>query len=87
MMTSFDNNKDKVCSLFKNDVGESWIRSRTRSRVRAHNYKSRNHGVRNDQSYPIKQSTIKPNALINIMPIGKRFEAAEVGRLKVDVGK
>ena len=31
MMTSFDNNKDKVYSLFKNDVGGSRVRSRARS--------------------------------------------------------
>ena len=30
MMTSFDTNKDKVCLLFKNDVGGSHVRSRAR---------------------------------------------------------
>ena len=31
MMTSFDNNEDKVYLLFKDDVNELRIRSRTRS--------------------------------------------------------
>ena len=31
MMTSFDNNEDKVCLLLKDDVGGSYIRSRAKS--------------------------------------------------------
>ena len=30
-MTSFDNNEDKICSLLKDDVGGSRIRSHTKS--------------------------------------------------------
>ena len=41
MMTSFDNNKDKVCLLLKDDVGESCIRSH----VRSHDYRYHDHGV------------------------------------------
>ena len=41
MMTSFDNNKDKVYLLFKNYVGGS----RFRSRARSHNHKSSDHSV------------------------------------------
>ena len=41
MMISLDNNKDKVCSLLKNDVGGSHIRSRARS----HDPRSCNHGI------------------------------------------
>ena len=36
-----DNNENKVCSLFKNDVGGSRIRSRARS----HDFRSHDHGV------------------------------------------
>ena len=32
MMTSFDNNKDKVCLFLKNDVGRSCVRSHAKSR-------------------------------------------------------
>ena len=31
MMTSFDNNEDKVCLLLKDDVGGLHVRSHTRS--------------------------------------------------------
>ena len=41
MMTSFDNNEDKVCSLLKDDVGGLRIRSYARS----HDLKSCDHGV------------------------------------------
>ena len=41
MMTSFDNNEDKVCLLFKDDIGGSRIRSRAKS----HNPGSRDYGV------------------------------------------
>ena len=41
MMTSFDNNEDKVCSLLKDDVGGS----RGKSRARSHDPGSRDHGV------------------------------------------
>ena len=40
-MTSFDNNKDKVCLLFKDDVGGSYVRSRAKS----HDPGSRDHSV------------------------------------------
>ena len=40
MITSFDNNKDKVRLLLKDDVGGSRIRSRARS----HDPRSRDHG-------------------------------------------
>ena len=45
MMTSFDNNKDKIYSLHKDDVGKSRVRSRARSRVRSHDHRSRDHGI------------------------------------------
>ena len=38
---SFDNNKDKVCLLFKDDVGGSRVRSNARSQDPG----SRDHGV------------------------------------------
>ena len=41
MMTSFDNNEDKVCLLLKDDVGKS----RVRSRARSYNHGSRDHDV------------------------------------------
>ena len=41
MITSFDNNKDKVCLLLKDDVGGSYVRSRAKS----HNPGSRNYNV------------------------------------------
>ena len=37
----FDNNKTKICVLFKDDVG----RSRVRSCVRSHDLEFRDHGV------------------------------------------
>ena len=40
-MTSFDNNEDKVYSLFKDDVD----RSRVRSCAKSHDPGSRDHGV------------------------------------------
>ena len=45
MMTSFDDNEDKVCLLFKDNVGESCVRSHARSRIGLHNHKSRDQGV------------------------------------------
>ena len=41
MMTSFDNNEDKVCSLLKDDVSGSRIRSYAQS----HDPRFRDHGV------------------------------------------
>ena len=41
MMTSFDNNEDKVCLLLKDDVGESRIRSRAKS----NDLGSHDHGI------------------------------------------
>ena len=41
MMTSFDNNEDKVYLLFKNDDGWSHVRSRTR----LHDNRFCDHGV------------------------------------------
>ena len=41
-MTSFNNNDDKVCSLIKNDVGGSCVRSRARS----HDPRSCDYGVK-----------------------------------------
>ena len=41
MMTSFDNNKDKVYLLLKDDVG----RSRVRSRAKSHDPGSHDHGI------------------------------------------
>ena len=43
MVTSFDNNEDKICSLFKNNVG----RSRVRLRGRSYYHKSCKHGIIN----------------------------------------
>ena len=40
MITSFDNNKDKICLLLKNNVVGSCIRSRARSRVRSYDHRS-----------------------------------------------
>ena len=40
-MTSFDNNKDKVCLLLKDDVGNSRIRSHSR----LHNLESCDHDI------------------------------------------
>ena len=45
MMTSFDNNEDKVWLLFKDDVGRSHVRSRTRSCVESHDHKCRDYGI------------------------------------------
>ena len=45
MMTSFDNNKDKVFSLLKYDFGESRVRSRARLRVRSNNHRFCDHGI------------------------------------------
>ena len=42
MMTSFDNNEDKVCSFFKDDVGKS----RIRLCARLHNFGSCDYGIR-----------------------------------------
>ena len=41
MMTSFDNDEDKVSLFLKNDVDGS----RVRSRARSHNHRSYDHGV------------------------------------------
>ena len=41
MMTSFDNNEDKICLFLKDDIGEWWIRSH----IKSHNLGSRDHGV------------------------------------------
>ena len=41
MIISFDNNENKVCLLFQNDVG----RSRIRSRARSHDPGFRDYGV------------------------------------------
>ena len=41
MMTSFDNNEDKVCSFLKDDVGGSRIKSHAKS----HDLRSRDHDV------------------------------------------
>ena len=41
MMTSFDNNEDKICLLLKDDVNGLYVRSRARS----HNPKSYDHGI------------------------------------------
>ena len=38
MMTSFDNNQDKVCLLLKDDVGRSYVRLCARLRVRSYDY-------------------------------------------------
>ena len=48
-MTSFDKNEDKVCLLFKDDVGGS----RVRSRARSHNHRSCDHGVTFSTLLPI----------------------------------
>ena len=44
-MTSFDNNEDKVCSLLKNDVSRSCVRSHARSRVGSHDHGYCDYGV------------------------------------------
>ena len=41
MITSFDNNEDKVCLLLKDDVGGS----RIKSRAKLHNPGSCEHGI------------------------------------------
>ena len=41
MMTSFDKNEDKVCSLLKDYVGGS----RVKSRAKSHNPGSHDHGI------------------------------------------
>ena len=45
MMTSFDNNENKICLLLKDDVGGSYVRSYARSRVGSYDHRSYNHGV------------------------------------------
>ena len=45
MMTNFDNNEDKVCSLFKDGVGGLRVGSRARLHVRSHDHRSRDHSV------------------------------------------
>ena len=45
MMTSFDNNKDKICLFLKNDVGGSPIRACARSHIRSHDPRSYDHGI------------------------------------------
>ena len=45
MITSFNNNEDKICLLFKDDVGGSRIRSCARSRVRLYDHRSCDHGI------------------------------------------
>ena len=44
MMTSLDNNKDKVYLLLKDDIGGSHIKSRIRLYIRSHDPRSCNHG-------------------------------------------
>ena len=52
-MTNFDNNKDKVCSLLKDDIGGSrvrspaklYVRSPPKSCVRSHDHRSYDHGI------------------------------------------
>ena len=57
MMTSFDNNEDKVCSLFKDDVNGSHVRSRARSCVRSHDHRSHNNGITKAQArHPIDRT-------------------------------
>ena len=41
IMTSFDNNENKVCLLLKDNVGGS----RVRSHAKSHDFGSHNHGV------------------------------------------
>ena len=48
MMTSFDNNKDKVCLLFKDDIGGSHVKSRARSCVASHDCRSHDHNITKD---------------------------------------
>ena len=53
MITSFDNNEDKVYLLLKDDIGGSSVKSRARSRdrsrarlyVRSHGHRFYDHGV------------------------------------------
>ena len=45
MMTSFDNNEDKVYLLLKNDIGRSRIELRARSHVELYDHRSCDHGV------------------------------------------
>ena len=46
-MTNFDNNKDKICLLLKDDVGRSCVRSYIRLNIRSHDHNSCDHGVTN----------------------------------------
>ena len=66
MITSFDNNKDKGCLLLKNNIGESYIRSRTRSRVKLYDHRFRDHDVTKDQSKPtlLIKNIIKPVLIV-----------------------
>ena len=41
-MTSFDNNEDKVCLLFNDNIG----RSRIRLHARSHDHRSHDHGIK-----------------------------------------
>ena len=53
-MTSFNNNEDNVCLLLKEDVSGSHVRSRARSRVRSHDYRSSDYIVTGlDQWHPV----------------------------------
>ena len=45
MMTSSDNNKDKLCLLLKDNVGGSRVRSCAGSRIGLHDYRFCEHGV------------------------------------------
>ena len=45
MMISFDNNKNKICLFFKDNVGRSYIKSHARSPVPSHNHKFYDHSV------------------------------------------
>ena len=45
MMTSFNDNKDKVCLLLKDNVGGSRVRSHTRSRAGSHDHRFHDYGV------------------------------------------
>ena len=45
MITSFDNNENKVCLLLKDNVGRSRVKSFARSHDGSYDHKSRDHGV------------------------------------------
>ena len=66
MMTSFDNNKDKVCLLFKDNVGRSCVRSRARS----HDYISHDHGI--TIAFFFGVSSDKQIIVISYLQLGKK---------------